>query len=125
LQAVAVVVLLLWQVDAGILTAVILFGIGRGVVTLARPQLIAEFYGPMNFGVISGTMAMFLTASNALAPIASGIIYGVTDDYGPVLWGMVGVSVLSTLTMVVVGGRQPRDEQEPQVQRPTEARGSR
>ncbi len=125
LQAVAVAVLLLWQIDAGILTAVILLGIGRGVVTLVRPQLIAELYGPMNFGVISGTMAMFLTASNALAPIASGIIYGVTDDYGPVLWGMAGVSVLSTLTMVVVGGREPRDEHEPQVRHPTEARGSR
>jgi MFS family permease len=124
LQAVAVAVLLVWQVDAGILTAVILLGIGRGVVTLARPQLIAERFGAGNFGVISGTMAMFLTGANALAPIASGLLYGVTDDYGPVLWGMAGVSVLSTLTMLVVSGAHQRSASA-RLQRPTEARGSR
>jgi hypothetical protein len=77
------------------------------VVTLARPQLIAERFGAGNFGVISGTMAMFLIGANALAPIASGLLYGVTDDYGPVLWGMAGVSVLSTVTMVLAGSRRP------------------
>jgi cyanate permease len=105
LQAVAVAVLLVWQVDPGIITAVIFLGIGRGVVTLARPQLIAGLYGPVNFGVISGTMAMFLTASNALAPIASGLLYGVTDDYEPVLWGMAAISMVSALAMVVAGRR--------------------
>ena len=59
LQAVAVAMLLLWQAQIGVLVAVVLLGMGRGVVTLMRAGLVAEFYGRRHFGAISGNPGTF------------------------------------------------------------------
>ena len=99
LQAVALAVLVGWQVQAGILLAVLLLGAGRGVVTLMRAQLIAEFYGRMHYGSINGTVALFVTMAGALAPICAGIMYGILDDYTPMLWAMAIVSVGAATVM--------------------------
>jgi MFS family permease len=102
-QAVAVFVLLEWQSTAGVLTAVLVLGAGRGVVTLMRPGLIAEFYGRAHFGAISGTLAFFLTGSRAIAPVGAGLAYAALGDYRPVLWGLAICSLLAAGAMVRVG----------------------
>jgi MFS family permease len=103
LQAIAVGVLLAWQTTIGILLAVLLLGAGRGAVTLVRATLIAEFYGRSNYGVISGTQALFLTGASGSAPICTGVVYGILGDYAPVLWGMAVLSVISTVAMLRLG----------------------
>jgi MFS family permease len=99
LQAVALAVLIGWQVQAGILVAVLLLGAGRGVVTLMRAQLIGEFYGRMHYGAINGTLALFVTVAGALAPICAGVIYGVLNDYTPLLWAMAVISLVAAAVM--------------------------
>ena len=54
------------------LAAVLLLGAGRGVVTLMRAGLVAEFYGRAHYGAISGMLALFLTGARALAPVGAG-----------------------------------------------------
>jgi MFS family permease len=102
LQAVAVGVLLEWQGRAGVLVAVLLLGMGRGVVTLMRAGLIAEFYGRRHYGAITGTLALFLTAARALAPIGAGLAYTAAGGYRPVFWGMAVVSLLGAGAMIGV-----------------------
>ena len=102
LQAVALAILIMWQANTGILTAVLLLGAGRGVVTLMRAQLVADFYGRLHYGAINGTLALFLTVASALAPICAGFIYGVTDDYAPLLWGMAVFSVCAAGVMFLL-----------------------
>jgi MFS family permease len=102
-QALAVAILLTSEGKAGILVAVVLLGAGRGVVTLMRPALIADFYGRAHFGAISGMLAFFLTGARALAPVGSGIAYGLAGGYRPVFAGLACVSLLAALSMVAVG----------------------
>jgi len=103
LQAVALVVLMGWQSRAGLLVAVLLLGAGRGVVTLMRAGLVAEFYGRAHYGAISGLLAFFLTGARALAPVGAGVAYAVAGGYVPVLWGMAALSAVAALAMVGVG----------------------
>src|SRR4029453_14269660 len=107
LQAVALVVLMGWQTRAGVLTAVLLLGAGRGVVTLMRAGLVAEFYGRAHFGAISGMLALFLTGARSLAPGGGGVPSGISGGYEPVLWAMAVSSLLAAAAMVGVG-RQRR-----------------
>jgi MFS family permease len=109
LQAVALVVLIVWQAPAGVLVAVLLLGAGRGVVTLMRAGLVAEFYGRTNFGAISGALAFFMTGARALAPVGAGLAYGLTGDYEPVLWGLATISLLGAVAMVEVGRVRDRN----------------
>jgi MFS family permease len=102
LQAVAVAVLMSWQTRTGVLTAVLLLGAGRGVVTLMRAGLIAEFYGRAHYGAINGTLALFLTGARSLAPVGAGLAYAALDGYPPVLWGMACCSLLAAGAMGVV-----------------------
>lgn len=109
LQAVAVVVLLSWQTRTGVLSAVLLLGAGRGVVTLMRPSLVAELYGRTHFGAISGMQAFFLTGARALAPVSAGAAYALSGSYPPVLWGLATISALAALALVNVRRHaQPR-----------------
>ncbi len=103
LQAVALVVLLVGDGPAGVLLAVLLLGAGRGAVTLLRPALVAERYGPAHFGAISGTLASFLMGAQALAPIGAGVAATRLGRYEPVLWGLVAAAALSACAMLAAG----------------------
>ena len=102
MQAVALVILLEWQASAGVLIAVLMLGMGRGVVTLMRAGLVAEFYGRRNFGAINGSLALILNGARALAPIGAGIAFGLLGGYRPVFWGLAAISLLGALMMVGV-----------------------
>lgn len=109
LQAVALGVLMEWQTRPGLIVSVLLLGAGRGVVTLMRAGLVADFFGRAFFGSISGTMAFFLTGARALAPVGAGIAYGYWGDYRPVLWMLAGISLLGAVAML--GARRQRSHQ--------------
>jgi hypothetical protein len=85
-----------------VLVAVLMLGMGRGVVTLMRPGLMAAFYGRRNFGAINGSLALILNGARALAPIGAGIAFGVLGGYRPVFWGLAAISLLGALMMVGV-----------------------
>lgn len=102
MQSVAVVVLMEWEARAGVLLAVLLFGAGRGVGTLMRAGLIAEFFGRAHYGAIQGALASILTAARSLAPVTAGVAYGLAGGYRPVLWGMAAIFLLAAIAMIGV-----------------------
>jgi MFS family permease len=107
MQSLAVVVLLQWQSRPGILTAVVLLGAGRGVVTLMKPNLIADFFGRANYGAISGSMSFFLTFSSALAPVITGFALAFWDGYDTVMWILAGLALLGAIGMLGLRGYRP------------------
>jgi sugar phosphate permease len=108
LQAVALLVLMGWQSRPGVLVAVLLLGAGRGVSTLMRAGLVAEFWGRAHYGAIGGLLALFLTGARALAPVGAGVAYAVAGGYIPVFRGLVACSLLAAVAMVGVGRHRRR-----------------
>jgi predicted MFS family arabinose efflux permease len=99
LQAIGLVVLLVTSGKIGVLAFVLLFGMG-GAVTPARAALLADFYGPAEYGAISGVMAFLLTTARAIAPLGASLLHDAAGGYDPVFWvlavfcGFAAVSVL-------------------------------
>ena len=107
IQALAVAILLSWETSAGVLLAVLILGMGRGVITLSRPSLLADFYGRRNFGAINGTLAFMLNIARALAPVAAGLAFGLFGGYRPVFWGLGALSLLAG-ALILGAGRTER-----------------
>jgi sugar phosphate permease len=110
LQAVAVGILLEWRSQAGVLTAVLLLGAGRGVVTLMRAGLVAEFYGRAHYGSINGTLALFLTVARSLAPVGAGVALVVVGNYEPIYRALAGCSLIAALAMAMVARSRGRQQ---------------
>jgi len=108
LQAFALVLLLWWQTATGVIVAVVLLGVGRGAVTLARASLIGDLYGRAHYGAISGTLALFVTLARAAAPVGVGLAHGWWSGYPPVFWGLAALSGLASLAILGVGGHDAR-----------------
>lgn len=85
-QAVAVGVLLAaGSSSAGAVAFVVLFGVGFGVGTIARPALLAQAYGTSAFATLSALGGVALTGAKTVGPIAAGLARSATGSYAPVL----------------------------------------
>jgi len=98
-QTVGLIFLVTMRSSAGVILFVVLFGIGFGAITPARAALVAEMYGPLEYGSISGVLALFVTGARAVAPVSVGLLYTVFGRYEPVFWMLI---VISTLAMGAV-----------------------
>lgn len=85
LQGVGLVVMALVPTRLSALLFVVLFGIGFGATTVAKPVMIAERYGPRWYGAIAGSTAAFVTLAEAASPIAMGIGRDVSGDYATIM----------------------------------------
>ncbi|GAA4102139.1 MFS transporter [Nonomuraea soli] len=95
LQAVAALLLpLIGRSPVGAIAATVLFGLGFGVATIARPALVVERYGTSAYAGISGAMALPITVAKAFAPSLAALA-ATTAGY-PVV--MVAVAVACTLS---------------------------
>lgn len=84
LQALGVAALLTGG-TAGVWACVVLFGAGFGAITPARAALVAELYGPAEYGRISGVVTLFLALARAAAPVGASVLHAAGGGYGPVL----------------------------------------
>jgi MFS family permease len=75
LQAVACVTLLASRQPLAVWLFVALFGAGFGAITPARAALVAELYGPAQYGRISGVLALALALARAAAPVGASLVY--------------------------------------------------
>jgi MFS family permease len=75
----------------------VLFGMGNGMTTLARPMLLAEAYGSAHFGTIAGVAALFATGARAVAPVTVSLAYAAAGGYTSVLWALLGAAVVAAL----------------------------
>jgi len=101
-QTLSLLALLLAHGMVGVYTFVALFGMGFGAMTPARAALVADLYGPRHYGQINGVMALFVTASRALAPVSAGAVYDWVGHYRPVFWGLLVASAVATVAVLLV-----------------------
>jgi MFS family permease len=90
LQALAAVSLpLVGASRGGAVIAVVAFGLGFGVATIAHPTLLAERYGTTGYATISGLLTVPSTLAKAGAPLAAAALLHATSSYTPV-WVAIG-----------------------------------
>lgn len=103
MQVAAMLMLALSRSTAMVIGFVVLFGATYGAMTLVRPLLLAALYGSAQYGRISSIMAFCTGIVATGAPIAVGVLYDQFDTYRPVLWLVVGVTLVSVVPMLFVG----------------------
>lgn len=101
-QTVGLIVLVTMRSSAGVILFVILFGIGFGAITPARAALVAEMYGPLEYGTINGVLALFVTGARAIAPVSVGLLYTAFGRYEPVFWMLIVVSTLAMGAVLLI-----------------------
>ncbi len=101
LQSVSLVVLVFARSETAVLTFVFIFGAGFGAITPTRAALVAEYFGRMEYGAISGMMRLGIIVAGSLAPVIAGSIYDATGTLEIVLWVLAGTSVLSVVSVLL------------------------
>jgi MFS family permease len=98
-QALAVGILLLMDRPAGVIAFVLLFGLGVGLISLARAALVADFYGVAAYASINGVLAFLLTIARAAAPVAAATLRTATGNYQLVMAAVTLCSTIASLAM--------------------------
>jgi MFS family permease len=98
LQAVACVTLLADRRPLAVWFFVALFGAGFGAITPARAALVAELYGPVHYGRISGILALVLALARAAAPVGASLVYAAGGS------GVAGYDLVVVLLLVMSVG---------------------
>ncbi|WP_433438542.1 MFS transporter [Nonomuraea sp. CA-141351] len=84
---------------AGAVASVVLFGLGFGVGTIARPALLADRYGTGAYASLSGALALPITVAKAVAPLlAAGIAQ--FAGYPAVMGAVAAACALGALSLV-------------------------
>jgi MFS family permease len=68
---------------------VLLFGIGFGVGTIARPDLLADSFGTTRYATLAGLLGVVTTLATTLGPVAAGAARTATGSYTVVLEALV------------------------------------
>jgi predicted MFS family arabinose efflux permease len=92
------------------LLAVVLLGVGRGVITLMRATLVANRYGRAHFAEISGIPAATQMAARAIAPVGAGLLIGWLGGYDPmlVILAVLGLAAAVAMGLFAVSAQTPR-----------------
>ena len=106
LQVAGLLVLLASDSEAGVWLFVLLFGMG-GAVTPARAALLADFYGPAEYGAISGVMAFLLTLARAIAPLGASLLHDAAGGYDAVFAALAVFCALAAVAVVIADRRVP------------------
>ena len=59
---------------------------------------VGDFFGRKSFGSIRGTMSFFYMWGSFIGPIFAGAVYAHEQSYALVLWALLGLMVLATIT---------------------------
>ena len=110
-QAAGVVVLLLIRNAAGVVLFVLLFGLGFGVLHIARPDLLAQYAPRPLFARLSGLQALLVIIGEATAPTAAAAIHTITGSYTP-MFIAVGACSLTAALLFAAAGRAHRKAQD-------------
>jgi predicted MFS family arabinose efflux permease len=98
-QALAVALLVGLRGSAGVAAFVGLFGLGVGLISLARAALVAEVYGLAAYASINGVLALLLTLARAGAPVAAAALHAATGSYRLAMAAVAVCSLLACLAM--------------------------
>ena len=104
LQGAGVVVLLVaGSSPAGAVGFVVLFGIGFGVGTIARPALLAHSFGVARYATLGGLTALITTLTTTAGPFAAGLTRTGTGSYTPALVGVLALCLAAAVCVLRAG----------------------
>jgi MFS family permease len=86
----------------GLWVFVTLFGMANGATTLARAALLADVYGPTNYGSISGIMISLVAVFQVVAPLGAGFLHDAFGNYTPVLVVLALASAVASLAALQI-----------------------
>jgi hypothetical protein len=90
---------------AGAVTAVVAFGLGFGVATIARPTILADRYGTTGYATIAAVLAVPLTLARAGAPLAASVLRAHTGSYTAVGLAVAGCCLLAAVGLAALPPR--------------------
>ena len=99
-QAVGVAALLLIRGPAGFVLFVVLFGAGIGVLSIARPDLLARYAPRHLYARLSGVQALLVIAGEAAGPTAAAVLHAATGSYTPVCLAVALCSLCAALLLL-------------------------
>ena len=99
-QAAGVAALLLISGAAGVVLFVLLFGAGFGVLSIARPDLLARYAPRHLYARMSGVQALLVIAGEAAGPTAAAALRAATGSYTPVFLAIALTSLTAALLLL-------------------------
>jgi MFS family permease len=102
LEAGAIFVLILGSSAINIIVFIGIFGAAYGAKTLARPSMLAEYYGASHYARISSIMAIFLTITTTAAPVGASFLVDRIGIYQPLLILICCISLVATTIMLLM-----------------------
>jgi MFS family permease len=103
-QAAAVLALLTsGRSTVGAVLFVVLFGLGFGVGTIARPALLADAYGTSRYATLSALAVVAFTAVKTVGPFAAGLALTATGSWTPVLLGLLVTTLVASVAVARAG----------------------
>ena len=111
-QAAGVAALLLVSGLAGVLAFVVLFGLGFGVLNIARPDMLAQYAPRRLFARLSGIQASLVITAEASAPTAAAALRAVSGTYTPV-FAAVAFCSLGAALLLAAADRAHRQARAP------------
>ncbi|MCY1141639.1 MFS transporter [Actinoplanes sp. Pm04-4] len=82
--------------------AVIGFGLGFGVGSIAKPFLLAERYDTRRYATIAGILVVPMTIAKATAPLAAAALHTINDGYGAVFLAVAGACAIASTALASV-----------------------
>ena len=92
----------------GAVVAVVAFGLGFGVSSLATPTLLADRYGTIAYASIAGILALPVTISRATAPLATAALLHAAG-YQSLLIAVAVCCAIAAVGMFLRAGSPPPD----------------
>ncbi|MCZ2861143.1 MFS transporter [Blastococcus sp. VKM Ac-2987] len=99
-QALAVVLLFLLPQPAATVVFVVLFGVGFGVLNIARPALLGQYVPGVVFATVSGQQALAGQFGRVVAPVAGGALI-TAAGYGAVFTVVAGCALAAAALLVL------------------------
>jgi MFS family permease len=85
--------------------AVIGFGLGFGVGSIAKPVLLADRYDTRRYATIAGILVVPMTVAKAAAPLAAAWLHTAVHGYGPVFLATAAVCFAAAAALAAVPRR--------------------
>ncbi len=92
-QVVGVAVLLLVGGPIGVVAFVVLFGLGFGLLSIARPDLLAHYAPRGLYARLSGIQALLVVGGEAVGPTGASILRTATGGYTTVFLAVAGCAL--------------------------------
>nr|WP_221379257.1 MFS transporter [Actinoplanes polyasparticus] len=103
LQAIAAAALAVTGRDAiPAVAAVVGFGLGFGVGSIAKPVVLAERYDTRRYATIAGVLVVPMTVAKAAAPLGAAVLHTTSDGYGSVFLTTAAVCVIAAAALAAI-----------------------